>query len=238
MRRSILLVLATSAALTAAACHDSTVAPAGATRSVDPTAGALSSKGGSSESGESFHFVIPAKGGVLRVGDFTLNVPANAVCDPATSGYGEGTWNLPCTPLGRDVKITATVLLVRDHFFAELTPNIRFSPAAGWVTVSARRDEAIDAVGDLRRFAILGSTGKVLDPVAAATAPWTDLAYDDAKTDPTLRTTVNVSTGVISRRVQHFSGWLIASGQMAECSPYVDPGCVPLPGQTDVIRTP
>src|SRR5688572_16943931 len=41
-----------------------------------------------------------------RIGAHEIRFPAGAVCDPATSSYGPGTWDAPCTPLAAPITFT------------------------------------------------------------------------------------------------------------------------------------
>jgi len=55
-------------------------------------------------------FTLTSAGGSFDVGMFTVNFPANSVCDPNASSYGPGTWDSPCDTLddGQSVTVTAT----------------------------------------------------------------------------------------------------------------------------------
>src|SRR3982751_5133224 len=51
-----------------------------------------------------------SKGATQLIGDHVINIPANAICDLTTSGYGTTFWNKSCSPMKGSVVITATVL--------------------------------------------------------------------------------------------------------------------------------
>ena len=117
MRRYVPLLIAGSAFI-AAACRDA-IAPTRSTTAKDlPTLTAL--KGGFSTFAEIANdsaennaqvitFTLKARGGRAHVGKFTIDYPANAVCDPATSGYGPDVWDTPCNTLNEDFTVTAKV---------------------------------------------------------------------------------------------------------------------------------
>ncbi|MDE3126768.1 MAG: hypothetical protein KGL38_02115 [Gemmatimonadota bacterium] len=199
----------------AAGCGDQ-VAPTAAT----PTGPAPSlSRSGWLSTGAQYSFDISPRGGVYWVGQYLLVVPPNAVCDPATSSYGPGTWDAPCTPAAGPIHITASVTPINGRDYVDFSPDIRFVPSAspsGWVTLHTFRLAAIGGRGDLRRFSILFSDvpgGPIVD---------------ESATDPTLATYVNIRTGAVWRRIKHFTGYNVHSGMIDDCTPYVDDGCYPV----------
>jgi len=143
-------------------------------------------------------------------------VPAKAVCDPATSSYGPGTWDSACTPAAHSIHITATVSTIDGRDYVDFSPHIRFVPTSdesGWVTIHTFRLAAIGGNGDLRRFSIL-----------FADTPGGPVV-DESATDPTLATHVNIRTGAVWRRVKHFTGYNVHTGMIDDCTPGVDDGC-------------
>src|SRR5918999_1832248 len=86
--------------LSLAACSEVSTAPPG----LSPDAGPLLSSGTDGrgqESGTRTFVVYPGLPMGQRFGDHVLFIPANAVCDPATSGYGAAQWDAPCAPIQR-----------------------------------------------------------------------------------------------------------------------------------------
>src|SRR5690242_9104076 len=76
-------------------------------------------------------FTVTAAGGSFGAGPFTVNFPANSVCDPNTSSYGAGTWDSPCNTLadGQSVTVTATYgFLLGGGPVVDFSPALRFSP--------------------------------------------------------------------------------------------------------------
>lgn len=215
MRRfTSVLVLAALTAV-AAGCGDQ-VAPT----ATAPTGPAPSlSRGGLPVDGPQYRFAISPRGGAYWVGQYLLVVPPHAVCDPATSSYGPGTWDDPCTPASSAIPITASVTTFDGRDYVDFKPDIRFAPSSspsGWVTLHTFRLAAIGGHGDLRRFSILFSEvpgGPIVD---------------ESATDPTLATWVNIRTGAVWRRIKHFTGYNVHSGMIDDCTPYVDDGCYPV----------
>jgi hypothetical protein len=166
-----------------------------------------------------YSFNISAKGGVYLLGQYLLSVPANAVCDPSTSSYGPQFWDAPCTPARGSTHVTVTVSTVGGRDYVDFTPHLRFVPSdnqANWVTINTYRLAAIGGNGDLRRFSMLFA-----DSAGAA-------LVDESAVDSTLATHINTITGFVWRRVKHFTGYNIHTGEIDDCTPYVDDGCYPV----------
>jgi hypothetical protein len=73
-----------------------------------------------------------------------------------------------------------------------------------------RTPTAIGATGDLSRFNILFAQS-----IGGQTV-------NDAALDPTLRTYVDTQTGISFRRIQHFSGYVVAGFACDACDTVVD----------------
>jgi hypothetical protein len=164
-------------------------------------------------------FSIPAAGNIgspIRVGDFFLEFPANAVCNPLTSGYGKHFWDKPCETINYDFAITATYWWEKGEAYVEFYPDIRFDPTKR-VEISSYRP------------ALVGKTGignyelwywvRTLHGKARV---------DEARADQSVRSFFDPATGRVFRRVKHFSGISLSSGML--CDETVgDPDCVPAP---------
>jgi hypothetical protein len=162
--------------------------------------------------GQTVTFSIVPEGGRVKAGDYTLVFPERAVCDPATSGYGPATWDLPCETLNEPITITATTWRVGEASYVDFSPDIRFAPDKE-VVISIKR-KARDAeefqsqtmyyfrtVGDYRYF------------------------LDEAAVDQTVETKHDYNGKRVWRRVKHFSGISIQLGQV--CDDTVgDPDCI------------
>ena|SRR5688572_839687 len=208
MRKYVPLLIAGSA-LIAAACRDS-VAPNSATEvaSLSKFDQSFAAFVGSSDesNAQSFTFELSPNGGRgLKVGDFTLDYEANAVCDPATSGYGPGYWKKRCDTLDESITITATTWQSHGRVYAEFTPDVRFAPGKD-VTLSVVREEIIGR--RLRALDVFNYNIWYVQRVGE-----TGFFVDEAWGDPHVRTHFNTRTGVVSRNIRHFSGWSVRSGE-------------------------
>lgn len=224
MRRTIHAIVASAAVLTAVACGDNAVSPTASAKQSAPTAADFSAVSSSLSllSGSGYDFVITPAGGNVNVGGlFTLNFPANAVCDPSTSGYGPGTWDAPCTPANGAIFEHATVSATSQGIRVDFSNPIRFVPSQN-VTIST----TVFANLLISAQSYLNGNMQAIPFLTIQYDPsLTGQAVNDAATDPSVRTYVNLSTGTLSRRIKHFSGYgvIVDDG-------YCDPN---LPGDPD-----
>src|SRR5438105_6612637 len=121
MRVSMLVRLCTALTVVvlAAACSDTATAPPVAARprlSFGSYEQWLLDNGGVSrdgrgrknktDSGWTQDFVVdPTQATTIKAGDHSVYFPANSICDPASSGYGEDMWEAPCSPLQQPITI-------------------------------------------------------------------------------------------------------------------------------------
>ncbi|MEO6525991.1 MAG: hypothetical protein ABIP93_05155 [Gemmatimonadaceae bacterium] len=149
-------------------------------------------------------FTVGPTGGVFYTGNHAVFFPAQSICDPATSGYGPGTWDAPCSPLQASLRVHAEVRRSNGQTFVDFAPSLRFVPSTNplrWVWMVMRTPEAVGATGDLSRFNILWAERIGGKPV------------DETLDDPTLRTYVDTWVGLSMRRIKHFSGYLTGEGR-------------------------
>jgi hypothetical protein len=157
----------------------------------------------------SVDFVIPAAGGTINVlGAYTLTFPANAVCDPnaadTQAGYASGEWDSECTVASGDIAVRATLRHVNGVLYSDFQPALRFAPNAN-VTISTDLLAPVVRYYDEAGLA----TGWSISHTTAIGAP---LEYD-AFLDSSVRTVVIGSTGRVFRRIKHFSGYSVATGE-------------------------
>jgi len=212
--------------MVAAACGESATGPATATQKglsakapVFDYAATSYSLGSTQQ-----QFAVGPAGGTFNVGGlYSLNFPANSVCDPARSTYGPTEWDNDCTTLdpGQTVTIRATLSLTSSGLAIDFSPALRFSPATQ-VTIStnvfaslitANRDYFAKNPSALNPLAILYS------PTLGATGS------SDYSSDASVVTHVDLTTGNIWRRVKHFSGYSMTTGESCEPAPD-NPDCV------------
>lgn len=138
-------------------------------------------------------------------GGHRLTVPAGAVCDPETSGYGPALWDAPCVPLLRPV--TFTVRSWRDaagHPQITVSPDVRFLPTS---IVTLRLKDATATAGN----------GVILwCPTGALTC------VDESLTDLTMTTRSNPNSGFVYRRLKHFSGYTVVVDRYGDGEPTDD----------------
>jgi hypothetical protein len=175
-------------------------------------------------------FTLTAAGGSFDVGGFfTLNVPANGVCS-LTSSYGPGTWDDQCTTLGPDesITVTATYGLTHGGPIVDFSPELRFNPNLQ-VTLSTPLYASVltgNADYFIQNPSALAFFGMYYVPTLDADV------VTDAASDPSLVTHVNLTTGLVWRRIKHFSGYSVTSGLACTPSPN-DPDCVEVPPVID-----
>jgi hypothetical protein len=202
-----------------AGCQEqSVVAPSAATRGPASMMLApegrpqLSLTGGNSDNG-SADFTVGQSGGVFFAGNHAVVIPAHAICNPATSSYGPGTWDAPCEPLTTNLKVHAEVRSLNGRTWVDFTPSLRFVPSNNpkdWAWIFMYTPNATKR-GNLSSFNILYAAS-----IGGA-------AVDETAQDESLRTYVDTRTGISMRRIKHFSGYT-SSGGFA-CDPAVDSDC-------------
>ncbi len=145
--------------------------------------------------------IDPSQAQSLQLGASHLDIPANAVCDLATSSYGAGTWNDACAAQTDTFTITAVVKnAATDHPSVEFEPALRFSPASNVNLYLYVTDQAtLDATKVMKYCNASG-------------------CVDEAINDADLRSNVDVENKVVFRRIKHFSGYVVAEFSTREVS--------------------
>lgn len=143
----------------------------------------------------SYKFLIdPSQAQSLALGASHLDIPANAVCDLATSSYGAEHWDESCAAQTDTFSITAIVRnAATDHPSVDFEPALRFSPDKNvMLYLFVTNDATLDAS---RLVKYCNATGCV----------------DESIADPSLVSSVDVENRVAFRRIKHFSGYLVSS---------------------------
>jgi len=224
MRASVQWLFAGAAILAAAACGESASGPT-TPRDLSPKAPVFDYSATSYVLGLTQQdFVVTSAGGSFNVGGlYTLNFPANSVCDPARSTYGATEWDKSCTTLddGQAVKIHAVLALNSDGLSIDFSPALRFSPTTSVTISTGIFAPLIKANRDY-----FARNPSALNPLAILYSPTLGAAgSSDYVRDASIVTNVDLSTGVISRRVKHFSGYSMTTGDACEPAPD-NPDCV------------
>jgi hypothetical protein len=218
--RRYLPLLIAGAALIAAACRDA-ITP----RQPSAVAANIVKLGGGPQSwaslwdstlayenADTVSFTIDPAGGTSRIGDFRLEYEANSVCDPETSGYGPDTWLQPCTTIDTAITMHGKFWFENGRAYAEFSPNIRFAPDKQ-VYLWLKRPKALSDSAFVN-YNVFFTT------VVGDTRYYIDEAYSDS----TMQTMI-LEDGTVRRRIRHFSGYNIFSGE--PCDDTVgDPDCV------------
>jgi len=226
MRRNTLLLLVGAVAALAVACRDSSVAPARSATSLSAAASPSASAGGINKNRTLLGTIeLSPNGGTYHVGDFDIVMPAGAVCDPATTKYGARHWDDDCTPLASSISVTVIAKKQGNRASVDFQPDLRFRPRAGWVVIQT------SAYSDL----LTSSTVRQLSPKSGffenfsiqyvPTGGGRQLNEFRSTGDRSMLTHVDLRTGLVWRRVKHFSGYIVNLGAKCDPSQTIDGSC-------------
>jgi hypothetical protein len=196
-RASTLITLATASLMLAACAGEATAPVAPKTVSQERTSPFVPTDAQRALVGVadgSYTFTIdPSQTQLLQLGANGLYIPANAVCDLATSSYGVGSWNDACTAQTAPFTITAVVKnAATDHPSVEFQPALRFSPATStYLYLSVTNQATLDAS---KLMLYCNETS----------------CMDESLTDSDLRSYVDTKNFMVFRRIKHFSGYVVA----------------------------
>ncbi|MEO5567787.1 MAG: hypothetical protein ABIR92_04815 [Gemmatimonadaceae bacterium] len=173
----------------ATACADTTVAP---TAEVS----AFTAPASFTKVGQSHTFRVSNNAGSTeRIGSHVITIPAGAICDPETSGYGPTQWDKPCTPLAGSILITATVMVGEENQpYVDFQPALRFSPS--------------------KVVMLFLRNGRSSEPAQLGVDYCNNLGvcFDESLDDASLKPFRVGRTSMIGRRVKHFSGYQVTIG--------------------------
>jgi hypothetical protein len=209
-RAASLLSLCAVAGLTAA-CADEPTGPAqgapgdapslGVTATTDAATVTKSSASTVSRGDTAVTTIFLAPGTGSAAFDLKLNHKisfsrgASSVCDLATSSYGTTEWDKPCTPSTTTVKITAKVWHdAQGLAHTDFQPAMRFVPSDRVQLDMANKDGLLTR--DMR-----------IDFCTAAGC------VDESVTDRSVATVGDEKFAKLSRRVKHFSGYMVSTGR-------------------------
>jgi hypothetical protein len=212
MRSKSLLLLVGAVAALAVACQDAV----GPTRSANPLAASSAasfSKGGSnSNRTELGTLALSPNGGTYRVGDFDIVVPAGAVCDPATTSYGVKHWDEDCTPASQTVTVNVVAKRHGQDVSVDFQPDLRFRPSAGWVIIRTNAYSSLLTSSSVRQLSAIASFFQNFAILYAPSGGRANIDEVRSTGDASLVTHVDLQTGLVWRRVKHFSGFIISAG--------------------------
>jgi hypothetical protein len=129
------------------------------------------------------------------VGGNHLDIPAGAICDLTTSGYGPAFWDAPCKPAKGKIQLTIVIKNASSaHPSIDFFPSMRFNPTTNVELYMYAPRVSTD---DAKNWQMFYCPGK-------------GACYDESLTDPSLATKIDYTNNVLFRRVKHFSGYTVA----------------------------
>lgn len=159
--------------------------------------------------------VDPTRDQTFSAANYRISFPAGSICDPATSGYNPTLWDTDCAALTQPITITAQVDVKHGHIWADFSPSLRFVPSKTVLLT------LIDAA----------PLPSLSSPTILWNRPSDGKWVEEGAYDPSMRSTADFGANSVTRRLKHFSGYLLSTGDA--CDPLVDgPDCIPS-GQTD-----
>lgn len=218
MRRNTLFLLVGAVSALAVACRDSVVAPARNATSLSAAASTSLSTSGSKNRTLLGTIQLSPNGGTYHVGDFDIVMPAGAVCEPATTKYGPRYWDDDCTPAGRQITVNVIAKARGKQISVDFQPDLRFRPSAGWVVIQTSAYRDVLTSGEVRG---LSSTSPFFQNFGIFYVPTGGKSrIDEASStgDASVATHVDLRTGLVWRRVKHFSGFLVSAGQKCDAT--------------------
>ena len=228
MRRNTLPLLVGAVAALAVACRDSTVAPARNSNSLSASASPLNSASGTNKNRTVLGTIeLSPNGGTYHVGDFDVVIPAGAVCDPATAKYGAKHWDDDCKPANRSVTVQVTAQRHGQDVSVDFQPDLRFRPSAGWAVIQTRAYSGLLTSSSVQQLSLTSSFFQNFAILYVPTGSSTHIDELLSTGDPSMVTHVDLRTGVVWRRVKHFSGYIVFTGNTCgvTVTGTTDPSC-------------
>jgi hypothetical protein len=146
-------------------------------------------------------FTVTPSGGMFVLGKHAVYFPDHAICDPATSNYGPGHWDEPCTPLDEPIQFHAEIRGDSvNGAWIDFSPSVRFVPSddpskAVWIMMKTTV-EATES--NYQGLTLLWTPGHELGD-----------GVNEAAEDPSLKTYVDMQRSIVFRRIKHFTGYLV-----------------------------
>jgi len=135
----------------------------------------------------------PKKGVTQRLGDHVVVIPAGGVCD-LSSSYGPGTWDDACAPASHSFMITATTYAdANGHPYIDFQPALRFVPSKETDLYLKDGKRTVATMLTINYCSLKG-------------------CVDESINDPSLATQRVGNSNILVRRVKHFSGYMIVTG--------------------------
>jgi hypothetical protein len=199
-------VLALTAML-AAGCNEGTMAPRSQSSQAPEVGGGFSASLTGWDTARFVFTIDPARTLTYALGSGnSITFPAGSLCDPSST-YGMTEWDKPCAPATGPINIATKAWLDRNgNPQVDFGTHVRFVPTAvpsGWVTITF--GSKFQAASPFFNILYCTSIGQQ--------------CINESLTDPSLATVVDPITNRVWRRIKHFSGYILTSGD--GCDPTV-----------------
>jgi hypothetical protein len=160
-----------------------------------------------SKDGTYFVTVDPNVANTLVMGANTLEIPAGAVCDLATTSYGPSFWNAPCAPQLRPIQLTITISSSGGSGTSiDFYPSLRFNPLSNvMLTLSAPTVSVQDAKNWVILYCPSSTSWTSGNGSGGSGSGSGDKCLNEALNDKDLQTFVNYDAKQLFRRIKHFS---------------------------------
>lgn len=224
MRRNTLLICVGAVTVLAVGCHDAVVEP---NRSINDQGASAALKSGLHEQTLIGTLQLSPNGGTYHVGDFDVVIPAGAVCDPRTAKYGPKHWDDDCTPATRSVTVNVVAETRQGHVSVDFQPDLRFRPSAGEVRLQTSAFRTLLTSDQARSLSPTSSYFSQYVIYYVPTGKSDRIDEVQSTGDASLTTHVDLRTGLVWRRVKHFSGYITQSGDRCDPSVITDGSCLP-----------
>ena len=155
---------------------------------------------------------ISPNGGTYSVGDFQVVFPAGAVCDPSTTRYGVRYWNDDCAPLSRSITVKVVAESRGNRTSIDFQPDLRFRPSAGWVTIQTSAYRDLLTSGGVRSLSTDNPYFRYFGILYVPTGSRSRIDEVLTTGDRSMVTYIDRNTGLVWRRIKHFSGFTLSSG--------------------------
>jgi hypothetical protein len=219
MRRNTLLLLVGALSALAVACRDSVNAPARNATSLSAAASPSLSASESKNRTLLGTLELSPNGGTYHVGDFDVVMPAGAVCEPAATKYGPRYWDDDCIPARRQITVDVIAKKQGSKVSVDFQPDLRFRPSAGWVIIQTSTYRDLLTSSGVRELSSASPFFQNFGIFYVPTGGKSHIDEASSLRDVSLATHIDLRTGLVWRRVKHFSGYIVYAGN--KCDPTV-----------------
>ncbi|MEO6526681.1 MAG: hypothetical protein ABIP93_08675 [Gemmatimonadaceae bacterium] len=163
-----------------------------------------------------YNFTInPTVDQVVTLGPNRLELPAYSVCGLGVSGYGASWWDIGCNPQRRSFTLTVTVRNASTSYASiDFQPAMRFNPTTS-VSLHFYVPDLTAAnatTWNILYCASANSQPGKRYPTGGQTAGAN--CVNEALTDPSLATKADYGASMLSRRIKHFSSYMVDGGYL------------------------